>query len=176
MLISIGRRTLDEGVEALLRACHARIRHFCALAERAAVETTTHTDQRREAFEASRRYFADAFLLHVEDEDESIAPRLIGEDPALDETLQTMRREHDDHDAVYRALLEALSRAIASPDDPLARDQVASAACAFAIAVFPHLEHEEATLLPAVAARIDTVPSLQREVLEEFRRRREPQF
>jgi hypothetical protein len=68
MLFTIGRRETGEDAVDLLLACHARIRHFLALALRAGDDA--------EAIAAVRRYFTEALPLHIADEDELLAPRV----------------------------------------------------------------------------------------------------
>lgn len=77
MLVKLGSRSASEDVVDLLLACHERIRSFIAMARRIA---TTGGDA-REAAGQVRRYFAEAFPLHVADEEELLAiPQRIHDD------------------------------------------------------------------------------------------------
>ena len=71
MIVRLGARTTGDDVVDLLAACHERIRKFSAMA--CAVAKGQGSDL-REAAGAVRRYFADAFPLHVADEEELLAP------------------------------------------------------------------------------------------------------
>ena len=91
MLVRLGSRTTNEDVVDLLLACHGRIRSFLATARRIAA---AREDVREPAGQV-RRYFAEAFPLHVADEEELLAlPQRIHDDhvahaPAI-ETLVAM--------------------------------------------------------------------------------------
>jgi hypothetical protein len=65
MIVQLGARTTGNDVVDMLAACHERIRTFstmaCAIASGGDV---------REAAAAVRRYFAEAYPLHVADEEE----------------------------------------------------------------------------------------------------------
>lgn len=77
MLVKLGSRTTNEDVVDLLLACHQRIRAFIAMARRIATEP----GDAREAAGQVRRYFAEAFPLHVADEEELLAiPQRIHDD------------------------------------------------------------------------------------------------
>jgi hypothetical protein len=63
MIVKLGARTTGEDVVDLLASCHERIRKFSAMA--CAIANGQGTD-RREAAGAVRRYFAEAYPLHVD--------------------------------------------------------------------------------------------------------------
>lgn len=73
MIVKLGARTTGEDAVDLLAACHERIRKFSAMA--CAVAKGQGADL-RQAAGAVRKYFAEAFPLHVADEEELIEPRL----------------------------------------------------------------------------------------------------
>jgi hypothetical protein len=79
MIVRLGSRTTGQDVVDLLAACHEKIRKFSAMA--CAVAKGQGGDL-REAAGAVRRYFAEAFPLHVADEEE---------------LLDLPARIHDDH-------------------------------------------------------------------------------
>jgi len=72
MIVKLGARTTGEDAVDLLAACHERIRKFSAMA----CAIAKAQGDVREAAGAVRRYFAEAFPLHVADEEELIEPRL----------------------------------------------------------------------------------------------------
>lgn len=170
MLKQIGkqRRGPPELVDLLLD-CHAKIRHFVALAQ--AVGSRDAEDaQRMEACEQARRYFSLALPLHVADEEQSLLPRLRGRDTALDIALAMMHAEHASHEQSVAALLAALSRLHDAPSDPLLRAHAKQAADALAVSFGHHLAAEEAHVFPAVSRLLDA--EAQRAVLAELRARR----
>ena len=67
MLVKLGSRTANEDVVDLLLACHDRIRSFIGMARRIAAAPGPDV---RDAAGQVRRYFAEAFPLHVADEEE----------------------------------------------------------------------------------------------------------
>jgi iron-sulfur cluster repair protein YtfE (RIC family) len=97
-----------------------------------------------------QRYFAEALPLHVQDEEVSVLPRLIGRNVELDRTLSDMQREHTEHEPLLAELLVSAARLRAAPDDPRARLALAAAAEALAREFEPHLAREEALIFPAV--------------------------
>ena len=144
MLFQLGSRpAVGEVVEVgdLLIACHARIRHFLDLAARLATTAVTATEARETARQI-RRYFTEAFPLHMADEEELILPRLAGESAGLDEALATMHADHEHHAALVARLVDCL----AAPA-PL----LAEAAGALHAVLEPHLALEERTIFPALA-------------------------
>jgi iron-sulfur cluster repair protein YtfE (RIC family) len=79
MIVKLGARTTGNDVVDLLAACHERIRKFSAMA--CAIANGQGADL-RQAAGAVRRYFAEAFPLHVADEEE---------------LLELPQRIHDEH-------------------------------------------------------------------------------
>ncbi len=151
MLTRLGGGAVAEDPVGLLLECHQRIRTFAALASRLAAAADAGPDEVRDAAQRVRRYFAEALPLHAEDEEESILPRLRGRDPALDEALATMAREHREHEAPLarvRAACRTLER------DPAALPRVAgplaAAAAELAAHFDQHLAREEAVIFPAM--------------------------
>src|SRR5947208_1968652 len=98
MLHSIGRAPLESASEPLelLLKCHERIRDFVGIALRLAGSPEAPASEIISAATSLRRYFSVALPLHEEDEEQSIAPRLI-ESPAryeVDEALEEMASQH----------------------------------------------------------------------------------
>lgn len=156
---------LEEDPRDLLRACHGRIRSFLALAAKA-VEgpvDALHVDAAREA----GRFFGIALPLHAEDEDLSVAPRLLALDDAeLAATLDSMTAEHPP--------IERLGHEIARGCEEMVRVRAVPAKLADAIAELagllePHLAREERLVFPA----LDRLSAeARREIASEARERR----
>ncbi|HVY48817.1 MAG TPA: hemerythrin domain-containing protein [Minicystis sp.] len=149
MLLPIGRARREAEVDddplAGFLACHARIRRFAEIAVKVAEHPEAPARDRAEAAEAVVRYFELALPLHVEDEEQSLAPRLVAHGDAAG--LEAMRGEHVEIEArlaallpVFRAVAEAPERA-ASPDLAATR--------ALADLLERHLQLEEAVVFPA---------------------------
>jgi len=148
-IVRIGERTGGDGdlVDSLL-ACHQRIRAFLELGLRAG--QGGEPDQVIDACRRIERYFREAMPLHVADEEESILPRLRGRAAAVDGALATMHEQHAAHEVGLRALIAAASALAAAPDRPGARARLVEAAAELEAALRPHLELEEAIIVPAI--------------------------
>ncbi|MEZ4395234.1 MAG: hemerythrin domain-containing protein [Polyangiales bacterium] len=169
MLVSLGRTPRREGLVDLLLACHARIRSFASMAERLG-DPAPDDGQVVAACDAVARYFGDALPLHARDEEESLLPRLAGRDPALDDALLRMRREHADHVAALRDLLDRCEALRASPGVFARRAELARAARHLRAAFEPHLEREEREVFPAADALL--TDDERRAAVAEMRARR----
>lgn len=131
MIVPFGRREVSEDVVDLLFECHGRIRRFLAMAM--ALEDAGGQEP-GQIVAAVRRYFTEAFPLHVEDEEVDIAPHL----PA--DVAAKVRADHTCHAAAVAELL-------ASPPHELP-----AAARRLAAELEPHLAFEEALVFPAIRA------------------------
>jgi len=171
MQIGTKPRKTSEGVVDLLLACHERIRHFTRLAIELGAARQAPRDQIVDAAHKVVRYFGEALPLHAADEDESIAPRLRGLDPAVDEALDSMSREHEAHRAPLSRLLEHCRSLSSAPEkiDQLA-PEVAALAAELEEAFRGHLEREERVVFPAMLKYLET--SVRAEILAEMRARR----
>jgi iron-sulfur cluster repair protein YtfE (RIC family) len=138
MLVKIGARTQEQTVVDLLTECHGRIRRFLSLAQRLAEAAPGEV---ADLAGQVRRYFSEAFPLHVADEEELLAPALAGASAEVDQALAEMHREHGAHEA-------AVARLVAAREVP----ELVVAACALAALVEPHLAREESVIFPALAA------------------------
>src|SRR5262245_38800512 len=98
MQIQIGYAEESTDLVGLLRACHRRVRFFIDLALRLAGTEDASPNEIQDAATRIVRYFEESLPLHIADEEQSIIPRLSGREPALDTTLQTMHREHTEHE------------------------------------------------------------------------------
>lgn len=171
MLTKIGKPAAPAGTLDLLVECHERIRTFLALARRISEPGAAEPDEVGQAAGRVLRYFAQALPLHARDEEESILPRLRGKEPALDAELERMAREHREHEAPVRALVDAC--------DALAREPGRHAELAPAIGAAAeelerhfagHLRREEEVVFPAVRRFLD--PEEDARVVKEIRARR----
>ncbi len=173
MFVGIGRGPRPRGADGpcdLLLACHDRIRHFLALARRVGEQPAPASDV-GDAARSVARYFAEAFPLHVADEEESLRPRLAGRDPTLDAHLAAMAHDHGAHDPLV-ARLVAEARALArAPTDPARRSALHAAAVAATRRLEPHLAFEERTIFPAVAGPL-VDPAEAAAIVAEIRARR----
>ena len=171
MLTVLGKAPAQGDAVDLLLECHDRIRSFLLLARRIAGARGDERDGVPEAAGRVIRYFTQALPLHALDEEDSILPRLVGQEPALDEALATMAREHAEHAAPLAALVAACA--------VLARDparhgelapEVGAAADALDRHFAAHLAREEQVVFPAVRRLLDRTD--QAALVREIRARR----
>ena len=150
IMISLGRRApAPTDLVGHLLACHGRIREFVALAAKAGA-TGGRDVEVVEACLAVERYFERALPLHVEDEEQSLLPRLKGRAAEVDEALHTMREQHRVHGPLLDELLVASRSVRASPGDPPRRERLRVAAVQLAAEFEPHLALEERIIFPAI--------------------------
>jgi hypothetical protein len=172
----IGRRAspppaegeLDRLTRAILD-CHERIRRFCGLG----LALARHTGAPEEARAAAgqiRRYFADSLPRHTSDEDESLMPRLVGRDPALDAALALMAGDHERHEPLRVQLVE-LCASVEGDSLGLGdrREDLHRLTAAFEGCLLPHLAFEERVVVPAMAL---LGPDDLRSIGDEMRARR----
>jgi iron-sulfur cluster repair protein YtfE (RIC family) len=171
MLIRLGGKAAPVDAVDLALECHERIRSFLALARRIPEARDATPETIAEAAARVRRYFVEALPLHARDEEDSFLPRLLGRDPEVDRALETMAREHEEHEAPLSALVaacEALSR------DPGRLAEVAPSLAAAARELdahfAKHLAAEEAVILPAMRRLLDA--GADAEIVREIRARR----
>lgn len=171
MLTQIGKAPAPTGALDLLVECHERIRSFLALARRLADARAPEHGEVRQAAARVSRYFGQALPLHAEDEERSILPRLRGRDPAVDAELETMRREHDEHERPLRALVEACEALEREPERHGELAGTIGAATSELERHFAgHLRREEEVIFPAVRRFLDA--RADAEVVREIRARR----
>ena len=108
------------------------------------------------------RYFAVSLPLHLQDEEQSIKPRL-----AADEALELMSRQHREHDRLLEKLLRHWQALASDPRRERAalRDELTALAADFE----EHLRLEERTVFPAIAR---LPPDAQAEIIREMEARR----
>lgn len=164
-----------DDIVQLLLDCHGRIRHFVALARRLGeADAPTAVEVRDSAFRV-RRYFGEALPLHVEDEEESVLPRLQGREPSLDDALERMSAEHSEHAPMLAALLHTCRTLESAPERHAdLRAALAATATALERLFTAHLEAEEAVVLPAIR---DLLPAAEHDAMvHELRARRARQW
>ncbi|HJN74590.1 MAG TPA: hemerythrin domain-containing protein [Myxococcota bacterium] len=152
----------------LLMACHARIRRYLGGIE-ALLAFPDWSDPR--AIATARdcaHYFREALPLHAEDEDASVAPRLLrlGLGPELAATLRRLADEHHAIDTGCLSVVAALDSVVAGGPRTSA---LQAASRPFATLLRSHLEVEERS----VFVFLDRLPDAERPVIvAEIRARR----
>jgi hemerythrin-like domain-containing protein len=156
VLIQPGKPAVPADAVDLLLECHGRIRTFLALAGRLGEARGVAPDAVMDAAFRVHRYFTLALPLHARDEEESVAPRLRGRDPAVDAELENMAREHREHEPPLAALVEACAQLARDPGrhGELAAT-VQRAAGDLERHFAAHLAREEAVIFPAIRRLLD---------------------
>jgi iron-sulfur cluster repair protein YtfE (RIC family) len=171
MLVQLGRSRSEPGdLVSMLLACHTRIRSFAALALAASQAHNQPEQEAVEACHAVARYFREALPLHVQDEERSIIPRLLGQSRDLDVVSATMQEEHAAHVPILAELLAACAGLCTRPQTQHSRDRLAVVARQVAREFDGHLRLEERLLFPAVAR---LAPQVKSELMAELRARRQ---
>lgn len=170
MLHQIGRKRRSEDLAGMLEDCHARIRQFIALGIAIGERSDAPDAEVVEACDRMRRYFVEAFPLHVRDEEESILPRLRGRSAEVDAALDRMHDEHALHDAPLRHVLDLAASVRADPRQTAVRAALARASAELKEELERHLVAEERIVLPAVRALLSAEE--QRAAIDELRARR----
>ena len=156
MLTGPGKPAAPGDAVDLLLECHARIRDFLALARRLGEAGQPSPEAVADAAVRVHRYFTLALPLHARDEEESIAPRLRGREPALDAELDAMVREHVEHERPLGLLAAACAELARDPGRHAELAGVLTQATAELVRHFgEHLAREEDVILPAVRRLLD---------------------
>lgn len=169
MLVNIGQRQRPNGLVGALLECHDRIRSFSGLAVAVGDREELAADQLAEACTRIARYFSQGLPLHVQDEEQSILPRLVGRAPALDDTLAEMRAQHASHEAPLGELIVLCGKLPQAPDAAL-RSDFRAVAQLLDRELRRHLELEETRLFPALPVQLGE--DEQAAILAELRARR----
>lgn len=175
MIIGIGsgtKRAREEDAGALLVDCHARIRRFTALAGRLTDEQASDPE-RAEAAIAVHRYFTVALPLHVDDEEESVVPRLRASAAAeLSFALAEMARQHRALEAILDELVPMWAAIGSAPGSWRGEAAtLSSGANALHLGFEDHLALEEKVIFPALAS---LPPEPRAAIVGEMRARRRP--
>ncbi len=171
MLTRLGKPAVPGDAADLLLECHQRIRVFLALAGRLGEAGAQPAEAVADAAFRIRRYFTLALPLHARDEEDSIAPRLRGREPAVDAELAAMAREHREHEPPLAVLVEACAQLARDPGRRAELAAVLRRATRdlgrhFAV----HLAREEEVVIPAARRLLDAAADA--EVVKEIRLRR----
>lgn len=170
MLFSIGRSSQREDLVGLLLECHQRIRTFVGLAAEVGRRSELPDAEVDDACRRCERYFTEALPLHVEDEEQSLLPRLGGFDDELDRALAAMHSQHELHAPILQEMLAACRDVRATPRDATLRERLRVSALSLAAEFEHHLAMEEAVIFPA--ARLLT-PDAEAQAIHELRARRQ---
>jgi len=168
--LSTRREAEAPGLVELLGECHERIRRFVALARQAASREDAPVDQVVQACADVERYFTEALPLHVADEEESVEPRLRGLSRSVDDALDKMAHQHQQHLPKLESLLRATARVRLEPHDETARGELATAAVILETAFEEHLALEESAIFPAIRELLSS--QIQDLIIDELRGRR----
>jgi hemerythrin-like domain-containing protein len=168
-LVTIGRPQAEPAADlvGMLLACHERIRQFTAMAVRLAAATEASPTERAEAAIAVRRYFSVALPLHVRDEEESLAPRLLRS--GLAGELARMAAQHARIERLLAELEPLWEETARNPAERELLDRQVAPARELEHLLASHLDLEEASILPA-ARRL--LPAVQSTIAAEMRARR----
>lgn len=176
MLHLIRRKGLPDRARepaGLLRDCHDRMRSFVAVASRLAKAIDAPATEVAEAATRLSRYFALALPLHEEDEERSLAPRLLAldEGAGLQEVLATMVAHHERTHTVLASLGPLWERAAREPhmlgEISASLDEQTRSLGGL---LEEHLSMEERHIFPFIHRLADAG---RREILHEMRARRE---
>lgn len=155
----------------MLVDCHARIRHFAAMAvSLAEVEAPEH--EIADAAQQLHHYFAHALPLHAEDEDRSVLPRLRGRDAGLDAGLERMHAEHERIYALLAPQLQAWQVLSSKPAELVAAaPRLGPLARELQSLLEQHLDAEERHVFPALRTYLDRheLAAIEQEIRERRR-------
>lgn len=171
--IGSGRRRAHAGFVDLLLACHERVRSFSLLAQRLAGAPVNRPADIQDAAHRVRRYFGEALPLHARDEEETLLPRLAGQDVALDAALERMSAEHRLHAPLLAELVRVCGLLELCPERLRSqREQLGAITSELVPALATHLEQEELVVFPAIPTLLARDPDVERQMLAELRARR----
>lgn len=172
MLIGKGPRVVSENLVDLLLECHQRIRSFSALAREVSEQSNYDSEEVTNACLSVTRYFTQALPLHVDDEEQSILPRLIGRLPRLDDALALMQAQHAQHQGPLGRML-AICTELAAPSARASElaTELRPLAQIVERELGEHLELEESIIFPGISQYLtDTEQAM---VVRELRARRQ---
>ncbi len=156
----------------LLVACHAKLRHFSALALALATRKDLEPEQIVDASHRLLRYFKVALPLHEADEEESLAPALLA--VATPAELATIEQMCDQHELLHDVLDELFPfwEQLEREPKSIEGSDTAPQARRLATVLDVHLELEESTIFPISKQ----LPDAERKRLfAEMRGRRSPE-
>jgi iron-sulfur cluster repair protein YtfE (RIC family) len=172
MQTHIGTQAIVDDAVGLLLESHGRIRAFTELTARLASAEGASEAEIAEVAVIVRRYFAEAFPLHAQDEEESLLPRLAGRDRQVDAALVTMHREHTSQAGGIAHLVELCAELAASPGRHAAlAPELGEVAAQLRAHLATHLAREEEVVFPAMLALVGD--GARAEIVRELRARRD---
>jgi len=154
--------TLDSPLDHLM-ACHRRIEERLATLERAVAALSEKRDEALAAIHAAFRFMDSNGVIHTQDEEESIFPRLGSS--ALIETLEAEHREAERIDADLRAAVTRVES-----DGGAAIDDCRASVAALCAIYRRHIEQEDTQFVPAARAALS--PDSLAEISREMKKRR----
>ncbi len=173
MDIGTKRKDTPEGIVELLLECHQRIRSFIQLAARLAAASDAPEEQISDAAGKVLRYFEEALPLHVQDEEQSLLPRLRGHDERVDAALDQMCEEHASHQSGLEKLTGLCRTLRGAPErHSELSSELARVAAELDVEFGAHLHSEEETVIPAIARFLSAKE--QADMILELRERRAP--
>lgn len=174
MLLQIGQFRRAHGPVDLLLACHGKIRHFMSLASSLSTVPASAAETASAASQV-RRYFKEAFPLHIADEEELVEPLLRLRDPNLGEPLSNMKREHRDQEGTVARLLSLCGIVEVRPQRLVAlQHHLKATTDELRAGLELHLAEEERLLFPALSRLLSSTELDS--VLVAMRLRRERAF
>lgn len=156
-----------------LQDCHARIRQFTELGLRLAEAEGVRDEEVRDAAERLVRYFSVALPLHSEDEERTLAPRLLAKalPPEIEKAVHDMKSEHG---PIHALLDELVPHWRALIDEPARLPELSSTLRLGADRLHelfaPHLAKEEATVFSFARKQLEAAELA--EIALEMRARR----
>jgi iron-sulfur cluster repair protein YtfE (RIC family) len=170
VLTRIGSPAVAGDAVDLLLECHERIRSFLATARRIAEAGPSEAGV-ADAAARVQRYFTQALPLHAQDEEETILPRLRGLDARVDAELDTMAREHREHEPPLGEFVAACERIAREPERLSQWAEIVGRAAAELERHFAaHLAREETVIFPAMRRLLGRAADA--EIMREIRGRR----
>jgi len=161
----------DRDAIAMLERSHRKLERRLADLAGAARALADGTATRVELFVARevRDYLQRSAVRHVDDEEQSIFPRLAGE-PRASALIAQLQAEHREHDALHAELAELLGRIERPRCPPALAAALVDVADRLRAAYDAHIAREDSELLPALAGWLD--PGELETVHAEMRARR----
>ncbi|MEZ4462503.1 MAG: hemerythrin domain-containing protein [bacterium] len=173
-MISIIAPPSNESPMALLLACHDRIRQNLKVCWKLAEADEQDVDAIRNSARNAATYLTQALPLHMEDERDSVMPRLLGQSDRLDRALICMEREHQSEVSRVQDLLRLLLRLAQDPKSlSVIRSELSFTVRHLTVSLESHLTREEKEIFPLLAA-LDQEE--QDTIVFEMRRRRNPDY
>lgn len=155
-MIRIGQSvaTIDTPLEHLL-ACHRRIEDRLQTLVRSADELARNRDQALDAIRNSVRFLDSSGVLHTEDEEKSVFPRIR---PALGEhelaLVDSLEKQHRETDALLTELRNIVAQ-LAASSSPETLERYREVASTLAAIYREHIRFEDDILTPWARRSLD---------------------